>query len=109
MPASADYNGDGFISNGEAMRGAMEGIIAASNAVGQCLDRLETEIFPTLQNWQSEGGDGGAKGVYEKCQQDWDRAAKELQAFLTQAGQGVGAVADIYRQQDLNAMRALGG
>ncbi|GAA3776798.1 WXG100 family type VII secretion target [Streptomyces phyllanthi] len=109
MPINADYNGDGFISNGEAMRGAMDAVIAASNAVGQSLDYLEGEIYKTLAGWESEGVDGGAKKVYTDNQARWDAAAKDLQGFLTVAGQGIGQVADIYQQQDLQAMRTLGG
>ncbi|MER5767845.1 WXG100 family type VII secretion target [Streptomyces sp. NPDC001985] len=109
MSINADYNGDGFISHGEAMKGSMEALIQAAGNLREILTRLESEIAPTFADWQSEDPTGGAKAVYDDCQRRWNEAITKLQEFLGRAGLGAGDVADIYQGGDRMAAQIMSG
>lgn len=94
---------DGFRGNPEQMKQMVELMIQCGNTFGQALDRLEQEIQPTLSEWEGE-----SKNVYIECQKSWDALAKELQQFLLKAAEGVEGVANIYRQQDVQAAAGFG-
>ncbi|MER6913311.1 hypothetical protein ABT354_16710 [Streptomyces sp. NPDC000594] len=109
MAINADYDGDGFISNTEAMQGSMEAIIAAANRTNEVITTLNSDIHPTLTAWQSEDPTDGAKPVFEDCQRRWNAAMEELQRCLGGAGEVVGNVAQIYKSGDRKAAQIMAG
>ncbi|MGW2561407.1 WXG100 family type VII secretion target [Streptomyces sp. NPDC001514] len=105
-----DINGDGYVSDNEAMLACVERLLQVNTQLNNQLTTLDTEIRKTLDGWQSEGSDGESpKEIYNEQQAIWDQSARELNDFLNRTAQSVERVVETYRGGDKMSARALQG
>ena len=84
-----------------AIEAARADVAGTAQRMMSRLEDLERFLAPLVATWE-----GQAAAEYRIRQQQWDRAAAELTAVLTQVGVALGAANDSYRQvEQANAAR----
>jgi len=74
-----------------ALEAGRAGIMATHAALVASLDDLEANLQPMLQSWEGE-----AREAYFQCKQQWDSAAAQMSATLSQIGTAVGTANENY-------------
>jgi early secretory antigenic target protein ESAT-6 len=84
-----------------ALATAQADVAATAGRISTQLDDLKRFIAPMVATWQ-----GQAAEDYQARQRQWDTAATDLAAVLSQIGVALGAAHDSYRQvEQSNAAR----
>lgn len=83
------------------IQGAQASVVGAAGRLSAQLEELKRYLAPMVATWE-----GQAAAEYAVKQRQWDTAAAELTAVLTQIGSALGTAHDGYHQvEQANAAR----
>ena len=75
-----------------ALEAAQSDVAATTSNLNQQLADLKSYLAPMVSTWT-----GQAAELYQAKQQQWDRAAADLNQVLAQIGQALGAASEDFR------------
>jgi 6 kDa early secretory antigenic target len=75
-----------------------------ANKIQQELDELENFLKPLVATWE-----GSAQEAYRAAQEEWDKAAKNMQEITAKMGMAVNAANDSYQSGEKRNAARFGG